>query len=247
MHGIRAPGPGSDATYDPAMVADQPEIARRYFTHAIAPGTPLTSVVELEMRGTFLLGDKAKHQRYAMTARQVLRPPFEFVWMPKLTSGPMSISGSDGLVDGRAWTRFWLMGMVPVANAATSPDMVRSASFRAATEGLWVPASFLPQNGVEWEQSGPDKARLTINRVDPSITLELTLAPNGAVTEIVGQRWSDANADRQFRLQPFGGTIAAEATFGGYTVPSRLSIGNHYGTDEFLPFFQAEITSAVYR
>lgn len=229
------------------MVADQPEIAQRYFAHAIATGTPLASVVELEMRGTFLLGDKDKHQRYAMNARQVLRPPFEFVWMPVLKSGPMTITGSDALADGRAWTRFWINGLVPVANVGSSPDLVRSASFRAATEGIWVPASLLPQNGVKWEQTGKDRARVTVTAVKPAIILDLTLSSDGAVREIVGQRWSNANAGKEFRLQPFGGTVEAEASFGGYTIPSRVSVGNHYGTGDYLPFFQAEIVRASFR
>jgi hypothetical protein len=233
--------------FDPAMVAGEPEIARRYFSHAIAPGTPLASSADLEMRGTFLLGTKAKHQRYSMRARQILRPPFEFVWMPTLKSGLMTITGSDGLADGKAWTRFWLAGLFPVADVGTSADMIRSASFRAATEGLWVPAALLPQNGVRWEQAGPDRARLTVQRTEPAIVFELVLDRDGAVLEVVGQRWSNANVVKQFRAQPFGGTAAGEATFGGYTIPARLNVGNHYGTDDYLPFFQAEIVSADYR
>ena len=233
--------------FDPAMVADQPEIARRYFAHAIEPGTPLRTTAELRMRGTFLLGDKADHQRYEMTARQMLRPPVEFVWLPKLSSGLMTITGSDALVAGRAWTRFWLMGLVPVANESTSEDMVRSASFRAAAEGLWVPASLLPQHGAKWDQIGPDRAQVTITRTTPHVVLELTLAGNGAVKEIVGERWSNANPAAQFRLQPFGGTVEGERSFAGYTIPSHLHMGNHYGTDDYLPFFQAEVISVAYR
>ena len=199
------------------------------------------------MQGTFLLGDKARHQRYTMTARQILRPPFEFVWLAKLKSGAMTITGSDALANGQAWTRFWLMGLVPVANVGTSQDMVRSASFRAATEGLWAPASLLPQKGVRWEQIGPDRARVTISRTNPEIVLELTLAADGAVTEVVGQRWSNANPDTQFRLQPFGGTMHGDKRFSGFTIPARLQVGNHYGTGDFLPFFQAEIIHASYR
>ncbi len=233
--------------FDPASLADQPEITRRYFAHAIATGTPLRALAELEMRGTFLLGNREDPQAYAMTARQILRPPNDFVWLPRLTSGPMLITGSDALVDGCAWTRFWINGLVPVANVQTSADLVRSAAFRAATEGLWVPASLLPQNGVRWEQIGPDKARLTITRTTPPIVLHLTLATNGAVTEVVGLRWSDANSAKRFQLQPFGGTVAGEASFGGFIIPARLSVGNHYGTPDYLPFFQAEITRATYR
>ena len=136
--------------FDPEQVVDLPEIAQRYFRHAISPGTPLYSVVQLEMHGTFLLGDKDKFQTYEMTALQALRPPDQFVWLPKLRSGAMTITGSDALVAGDASTRFWLIWLVPVARELTSLDLVRSAQFRAAVESaMWLPASLLPENRVE--------------------------------------------------------------------------------------------------
>jgi hypothetical protein len=72
--------------FDPSKITALPEIAQRYFSHAIAPGTPLHTVSELEMEGTFLLGEKGKFQAYDMSARQVLNPPDQFVWLPKLRS-----------------------------------------------------------------------------------------------------------------------------------------------------------------
>ena len=231
--------------FEHASVAALPEIAQRYFRHAIAEGTPLMSTIELEMRGRFLLGGQKSHQDYTMTARQILRPPSEFVWLPRMTRGLMRISGSDALVGGRGWTRFWLLGLIPVVNAG-GQDVARSASFRAAMESIWVPPSLLPENGVRWEQTGPNTARITIQRVSPEIAVELTLNADGSVKEIIGQRWSNANPDNVFRLQPFGGTIEGERTFSGYTIPSRLAVGNHFRTGAFLAFFQAEVTSATF-
>jgi hypothetical protein len=235
-----------EAVFAPAMVAGLPEIAQRYFTHAIAPGTPLRTTVRLKMRGSFLLGDADSFQTYSMEARQILHPPFEFVWIPEMRSGVMRISGADALVQGAAWTRFWLLGLVPLANARTSPDLVRSATFRSTMEGVWAPASLLPQNGVRWEQVSASRARVRIQRVDPEIVLDLVIGTHGELLEIVGQRWSNANPQQTFRLQSFGGSIQKERRFGGFTIPSRLKVGNHYGTDDYLPFFQAEIVSADY-
>jgi hypothetical protein len=233
--------------FEPAMVADLPEIAQRYFRHAIAPGTPLYSSVELEMEGNFLLGDKDKYQTYAMSAREVLRAPDQFVWMPRMRSRMMTITGSDALVDGKAWTRFWMLGLVPVAQDRTSPDLVRSAQFRAAVESaLSLPTSLLPQKQVEWEQIGKDRARVTLHRFVPAIVLDMTLDPSGAIREVVGQRWSNANRDKTFRLQPFGGTMGADRTFQGLTTPTEIAAGNHYGTAEYLPFFQVRVTKARY-
>ncbi|HEX8480979.1 MAG TPA: DUF6544 family protein [Allosphingosinicella sp.] len=243
---VAAGAKSSDELFDPASVEDLPEIARRYFNHAIAAGAPLASVVELRMQGTFLVGEKGSQQVYDMKARQILRPPTSFVWIPQMKSGLMRISGSDALVDGVGWSRFWLLGLVPVANVRGGTDLARSAAFRSAMESIWVPSSLLPANGVVWEQTGPDGARVRLQRLDPEIVLDLTLASDGAVRKIVGQRWSNANPEGVFKLQPFGGSVTAERRFGGYTIPSGVEVGNHFGTDDYLPFFRAEIVSATF-
>lgn len=243
-NGVGARARPSLGTFEPAMVADLPEIARRYFNHAIAVGTPLHTTVRVEMEGTFLLGTSASFQSYAMTARQILSPPLEFVWVPVMRSGAMTISGSDALVQGAGWTRFWINGLVPVVNLQDTPDLNLSARARAAMESVWAPASLLPANGVAWEQTGPNAARLTFGTsLEP---VDLTLAADGRVLEIVTMRWSDVNADKTFRLQPFGGTMGAEQTFAGFTIPSELKVGNLYGSPDYLPFFQARITAAEY-
>jgi hypothetical protein len=51
------------ASYDPRMVADLPEPARRFFDFAIEPGTPLRTVVEIAMAGQLSLGTKQARQR----------------------------------------------------------------------------------------------------------------------------------------------------------------------------------------
>jgi hypothetical protein len=234
----------ASGSFELSMLAGLPEIAQRYFTHAIAPGTPIYTTVRLEMVGTFLLGDAKQYQTYSMRARQVLAPPSEFVWVPEMKSGPVQISGSDALVNGRGWTRFWINGLIPVVNQPTSPDLVRSALTRSAIEAVWAPASLLPSNGVRWNQTGPNSARLTFDTgIEP---VDIILDETGRVLEIVTMRWSDVNPQKAFQLQPFGGSIEAEATFGGYTIPTQLKVGNHFGTDDYLPFFQGTVTSARY-
>lgn len=237
----------SGAVFDPAMVAGLPEVAQRYFRHAIAPGTPLKTTVALRMKGLFLLGDRNSNQPYQMEASQILAPPNAFVWSPVLRSGLLQITGSDGLVNGRAWTQFWINSLVPVVNSQSTPDLVRSAQFRSAVESIWVPAALLPREGITWHAKDADTALVSIETFEVPVVIELTLDKTGAVAEVVGLRWSDANLDKTFRLQPFGGTVEGEATFEGYTIPARVKVGNLFGTDDFLPFFQAEIIGAAYQ
>lgn len=231
-------------TFDQALLRGMPEVARRYFTHAIAPGTPLRTVVRLGMEGTFLLGDKTKSQSYSMSATQVLAPPDRFVWIPTMKAGILEITGSDGLVANEAWTEFWLNGLIPVVSEKGYADLTRSALSRSAMEAVWVPASLLPHNGAVWEQIGPDEARVTFpTGVEP---VELLLDKDGSVRQVSTMRWSNANAERIFKLQPFGGTMEAEGTFDGYTVPVRMKVGNHFGTEDYLPFFQVDTVEAEY-
>jgi len=234
-------------TYDPAMVANLPEIAQRYFNHAIAPGTPLSTTVELRMEGRFHLGDKDKFQTFRMRARQILTAPKEFVWRADMNFGPMMISGSDGFYGGHGWTRFWLFGSVPLVQGAGSPDLDRSAAARPALETVWVPAALLPQNGARWEHVTEDKVKVILDAAGTRTEVFLTLAETGRVMEVVTQRWSDANREKIFQLQFFGGTMDDETRFGGFTIPSLVRVGNHYGTEDYFTFFDGRIVAATYR
>jgi hypothetical protein len=49
-------GTDQPKAFEPSMVAGLPEPARRWLTHAIAPGTPLWQTVELSMHGQIRLG-----------------------------------------------------------------------------------------------------------------------------------------------------------------------------------------------
>lgn len=237
--------PAADA-FSPDMIAGLPEVARRYFTHAIAPGTPLSTTVELEMEGLFRLGEKDAPREFAMHARQILAPPSEFVWLPVLRSGLLRVTGSDGLLDGRAWTRFWLLGIVPLVQAAATDALYRSALARPALEAIWAPASLLPRSGAQWRQTGPDSARIALGTGRARVEIDMTVDADGRVLAVSTVRWSDANRERTFRLQPFGGTMKVEATFGGFTIPVAVDVGNHFGTPDYFPFFSATVIAARY-
>jgi hypothetical protein len=239
--------PAAAGRFGPELLTDLPEPARRYLTHAIAPGTPLKMAVELEMTGQFGLGDRDRHRMLSMRARQALAPPHGFVWMPVLSAGLMRISGSDGCAAGEAWTRFWLLWTIPLVRASGTPDLARSAAARAIMEAIWVPASLLPQNGARWEQLDRDTARVTFDVAGEPLGMTLAVSPEGRPLTVAMMRWSDANPDKVFRWQPFGGTIEAVGSFEGYTIPTRVRVGNHYGTDRYFAFFVADIVAARYR
>ncbi|MEM9014817.1 MAG: DUF6544 family protein [Pseudomonadota bacterium] len=225
--------------YDPAMVATLPEPARRYFAYTIQPGTPLHTVVEVDMSGKIGLGSKDAPNYKPMQAVQILAPPHGLVW--KLDAG--MISGSDGATPDGSWTRFWLFGLIPVVRAS-GKDHQRSALGRVVAEAaFWAPASLLPSGSVRWQAIDQNAARAIVLNAEFEQAVDILVDEAGAPTRVVIQRWSNANPDKRFREQPFGGELSQFENFSGYRLPTRVEGGNHIGTAEYFPFFKADVNA----
>jgi len=233
--------------YDPAMVAELPEVAQRYFARAVEPGTPLHRMVRLEMEGSFIMNGNPM----PMTARQILAPPAQgFVWQAEVGSGLMRFAGSDGYHRAggteESWTKFWLRGLIPLARIGGTDDHARAAATRVMMEAIWAPATLLPQFGAEWVQTGPDSAEVRFAEVEGIEPMQITLDAEGNPVAVWALRWTDANPERVHRLQPFGGRMLDMARHQGFLIPSRVELGNMWGTPDYAPFFLATITGAEF-
>lgn len=82
---------------------------------------------------------------------------------------------------------------------------------------------------------------------DPRFWLQLSAT--GSVEAAGMDRWG-APDEGGYQYHSFGGIIEDEATFAGITIPTRVRMGWHFGSDRFAAdgeFFRAEITSAQFR
>ncbi|MCB1883467.1 MAG: hypothetical protein KDG89_05640 [Geminicoccaceae bacterium] len=235
------------ARFDPRMVLNLPDPARRYFLHSIAPGTPLRRVAEIETVGAIGLGTKEKPNYLPMRASQILAAPHGFVWRVQAELGMMRLSGFDAYAEGRGQTRFWLLNTVPVARAGGGADFARSAAARGIAEALfWTPAALLPGPGIAWEPASADTARLRVDHLGERFAVDLTVAGDGRPRSLVLQRWSRENRERAWRFQPFGGTVEATGGVDGYRVATRVEGGNHFGTKDYFPFYRASVTKLTF-
>ena len=233
--------------FDPQMVANLPGPARRYFEFVIRPGTPLYTIAEIEMTGRFSLGTKEAPNYMAMTAHQVLAAPEGFVWSMSARNGLTRVSGSDAAADGESWTRFWLMGLIPVARISGTEDHRRSAFGRYVAEAVfWTPAALLPGPGVVWEDVDDRTARVTVTHDGIEQPVDVTVDAEGRPVTVVFPRWSDANPDKTYRLQPFGGFLSEFREFDGFRLPTHVEAGNQFGTDAYFPFFIADVTDVAF-
>lgn len=236
--------PSTPGTFDPAMIVDLPEPAQRFFRFAIRPGTPLYTVAEISMKGQLSLGDEADPNYLCMRAEQILAAPHGFVWRLNARRGLMRMSGSDVATDDVSWSRFWLMGIAPVARAGGNADHARSAFGRYVAEAVfWTPAALLPNDNVRWESIDESTARVTLTHLELSQAVDLFIDFDGKPTKVVFQRWSNANAEQDFQLQAFGGYLSEHQEFGGYWLPTKIEAGNFFETPEYFPFFKATVTS----
>ena len=229
--------PLSPALFDPEMVANLPEPARRYFAYTIQPGAPLLPVAIIEMTGEFSLGTKDDPRYQPMEARQILAVPEGFVWSMR-TRGGMPVSGSDS----GSWTRFRIFGLIPVGRLGGDADHTRSAFGRYVAEAsIWAPAALMPGPGVRWSAVDDDTARVTISHNDLEQAVDITVDAQGSPVEVSFRRWSDANPDKVYRLQPFGAVMSDFREVDGYRLPFRVEAGNMFGTEDYFPFFVADV------
>ncbi len=232
--------PADPPRFDAAMVAALPEPARRYFAFAILPGTPLYTVAEIAMGGEFSLGSRDDPRYQPMEARQILAAPAGFVWTLRL---PGMLSGSDYGALGGSWTRFRAFALVPVARMGGDVDHRRAAFGRYIAEAVfWTPAALLPGPGVRWDSLGTDRARVTVTAAGLAQAVDVTVDSTGRPVDVQFMRWSNANAEQQYRLQPFGGVLSDFREVQGFRLPHRVEAGNMFGTDAYFAFYKAVVT-----
>jgi len=234
---------GSDRAagrFDPAALDGLPEPARRWLTHAIAPGTPLWRSVELSMTGRIKLGSWRP-----FTARQVLCPPTGFIWAARARIAGLPVTGYDRLCSGTGEMRWRVLGLVPVMSAA-GPDVTRSAAGRLAGEAVLVPTSCVH---ATWSPGrDPDRAVLTACVDGSRESAELHVGPDGSLLEVSLDRWGNPDGGGYAR-HPFGVSVDEETDFGGITIPSvlRAGWGSGAGGAAGGEFFRARITAATFR
>lgn len=231
--------PSDPPLFSADMVANLPEPAQRFFTFVIAEGTPLYTVAQLEMAGQFGMGDRVAPGYMPMQATQVLAAPHGFVWKMAGGTGVMRMAGSDS----GSWTRFWIAGLAPVARFGGTPDHTRSSFGRYVAEAVfWTPAAVLPGPNVSWELVSDNVAQITMRFNGLEQSADVTVAEDGQPLHVSFMRWSDANPDKVHRLQPFGGYLSEFKDFDGFRLPTHVEAGNSFGTEDYFPFFIADVS-----
>jgi hypothetical protein len=230
------------ARFRPESIAGLPVGARRYLEHAIAPDTAAASAVRLQMHGEIKLGSW-----HPFEAEQVIRWDRGFVWKATTKLSGLPVSGSDRWIDGEGSMRWKMLGIVPVMRAS-GPDVSRAALGRVQIEAIWLPSVLLGPD-VSWDERDAAHPGMTVAMRGESAHVAMTIDEAGRLSEMWMERWGHPEQG-EFHRVPFGGIVEDEATFEGFTIPSRLRVGWYFGTDRFESegeFFRVTVDRATFR
>ena len=228
--------------FDPAQVAALPASAQRYLRHAIETGTPLASAVRLAMHGEIKL-----KRWYPFSAEEVIHWRRGMMWRATVHVGPMSIRGADSFIDGAGSMRWKLFGVIPIVNASGS-DMTRSAAGRVNIESIWLPSALCAED-VTWKASGQAHLDARFRAHGETAHISYVVDDAGALHSVSMPRWGNPEG-ADFHYLTCGGLVEQEQRFGGYTIPTRMRVGWHFGTERFEAdgeFFRVTIDDASFR
>jgi hypothetical protein len=213
-----------------------PEPVRRYFTAAIAPGTPLAESAHLRMHGRIKLGAWVPFR-----AQQTLSPHHGFVWQGRALG---IVGGFDRYAEGACVLHWKALGVVTVAYQ-DGPDVDRSGAGRCGAEAMWLPTVLLPRFGVSWTALSDDHIVAAYDVDGTPIENHFHIDERGLPTAAHFSRWGDPAETGTFGWHPFGGQITGHRTFHGLTIPNSGRFGWSFGTPQWDEgeFFRYTITA----
>jgi hypothetical protein len=234
--------------FEPSRLTLLPEPARRYLSHAVAPGAPIARAVRLRMHGEL----KLHGAWYPFDAEQVIRWNRGFIWQARAKVKGLPVSGSDRWLDGAGAMRWRLLGLIPIVTA-DGADISRSALGRVQIESVWLPTVLLEKE-VRWSAPGGDRLGVDLGLLGHAAHLDLAIDPEGRLRTACIQRWGNPEEIEKgpapFHEVPFGCIASEERNFEGITVPTRLRVGWFFGSERFETegeFFRVAVDHAKFR
>lgn len=246
---LEAPGRRAKPTQLPLALQTLPDPVRRYFAAALRRPAGALRAARLESAGTFRqVADGTGTPDsgwFPFTATQTftVEPP-AFVWAATMQMRPfVKVFVRDTYVDGRGSMQGSALGIVPVVEASSAPELNAGALLRYLAEAAWVPPALLPSERLRWEPVDDRHAKATLT--DGSVTVSAVFEFNGS-GDIVGVSAARARAtDRGYETTPWEGRFWEHQERDGMRIPTRGEVAWILdGTRQ--PYWRGELRGAEY-
>ncbi|WP_267176650.1 DUF6920 family protein [Marinicella marina] len=235
--------PSIGKRFEKSQVATMPAAVQRYFSFMIEPGSLLAPCTEFTMDGHFSMGRPGNLKKIKVSCQQILAPAKGFVWsVQSQQSGLIKFSGNDYLINTNSQSRMWFYGLIPMAEKSNDINITQSAYGRMVAEStIWGIASLLPQPGLEWSEINHNQIRVTVHGSIMRQSVDIFITDTGQPETVVFSRWSNANPEKQFKFQSFGAELSEFINHEGFMIATRIIAGNHYGSENYYPFYEMKI------
>lgn len=235
--------PIGNKIFQPELIVNLPEPARRYLEQAIAPGTTLASAVRLWMHGEIKLGEKW----HPFRGEEVICWNRGMIWRATTWMQGLPIWGADRIVDGAGDMQWKILGLFPVMQAS-GPDITHSAAGRVQGESAWLP-SVLCDPGIAWAELSSSEVQANFITLGEPAKLTFQVSEQGMLEQVKVDRWGNPEGG-EFHYVDFGVIVEESSGFDGYIIPTCIRAGWFLGSDKFESegeFFRCTIDRAVYR
>lgn len=247
---VEAPGPMVDrAGHDPGLDG-LPAPVTRYLETALSPQRSAIRTARLESTGTFrqLPYDSLLEPEsgwFGFTARETItiEPP-AFVWAATMQVRPfVKVYVRDTYLEGRGSMQGAALGLVPVVDAATHPDLNRGALMRYLAEAPWIPAALRPGPRLAWTAVDDTHARAALTDGATTASLIFEFSRTGDIVGVSGLR--PRATDAGYEQTEWVGRFWQHEARGGMRIPLKGEAA-WVLKGERQPYWRGEITSAEY-
>lgn len=184
---LRSHVPRSGASaYREAELAGLPAPVARYFRTALCDGQPIVGRARIVWRGEFNTGRPGRDAWKPFTATQEFVPRAPgFVWSARIAMAPgLPVLVRDAFVEGAGSMRAAALGLLSVADVASSETIAQGALLRYLAEAQWFPTALLPSQGVRWEPLDDTRARATLSAGATTVALEFRFGADRLVASV---------------------------------------------------------------
>lgn len=206
-------------------IADLPPVVQRYFRYSNVIGKPKIDSFSFTMTGKIRQSADAKWMDFTSRQYNLISEPSR-VYYVRGQGTPMS--GVDSYIDGKGRMHIKLFNLISVGDS-TGPEMDQSALVSFLNDMSICPPAYFSAP-VEWEQVGPDQAKLRLSHRGMTVEALLTFDQEGRLLNWeTDDRYADV--DGQALPDKWSTPMTSHGELAGLRIPlSGRGVHNYDGT-----------------
>jgi len=173
------------AAFAPARLDSLPAPVARYLRAVLRDGAPIARRVVIRHEGGFRADSASGTWSPFRSVQHFTAGTPGFVWDAQVRMAPvLDVYVRDELIGGSGAMRARLAALVPVADAAGSPELASGALHRWLAEAAWFPTALLPSAFLSWVAMDDSTASAVASTSRATVKLTFRFGPDSLLREV---------------------------------------------------------------